>query len=121
VGRGDQRFLAVSAAPDPRNIGLPRPDDDHSSPLVKIQGTVVDAAINQIFSHLLQTGTTIAAVVCAFWVMWSGFQYMAAGGNPRQMESAKQGFFNALIGIALVLGARVVAGMIVSAMAGIGG
>ncbi len=81
----------------------------------------MDAAINQIFSHLLQTGTTIAAVVCAFWVMWAGFQYMAAGGNPRQMESAKQGFFNALIGIALVLGARVVAGMIVSAMAGIGG
>jgi hypothetical protein len=47
--------------------------------------------------------------------------YMAAGGNPRQMESAKKGLFNALIGIALVLGARVVAGMIVSAMAGIVG
>jgi nucleotide-binding universal stress UspA family protein len=41
VGRGDQRFLAVSAAPDPRNIGLPRPDDDNSSPLVKIQGILM--------------------------------------------------------------------------------
>jgi len=80
----------------------------------------VDTAINQLFSHLLQTGTTVAAVVCAFWVMWSGFQYMSAGGNPRQMEGAKQGFFNALAGLALVLGARVVAGMIVSAMAGVG-
>jgi hypothetical protein len=37
------------------------------------------------------------------------------------MEGAKQGFFNALAGLALVLGARVVAGMIVSAMAGVGG
>jgi hypothetical protein len=45
------------------------------------KGTVVDAAINQIFSHLLQTGTTIAAVVCAFWVMWAGFQVRCVIGG----------------------------------------
>lgn len=78
-------------------------------------------AINQLFGNLLTTGSTVAAVVAAFFVMWSGFQYMTAGGNPRQMESAKQAFFNALAGLALVLGARVVAGMIVSALAGIAG
>lgn len=107
------------APPTPR---LPPTGRARGRPVVMERGTPhVDSAINQLFGNLLQTGATVGAVVCAFWVMWSGFQYMSAGGNPRQMEGAKQGFFNALAGLALVLGARVVAGMIVSAMAGVGG
>jgi hypothetical protein len=41
----------------------------------------VDAAINQLFGNLLQTGTTVAAVVCAFWVMWAGYQVRCVIGG----------------------------------------
>jgi hypothetical protein len=79
----------------------------------------IDGAINQLFTNLLHTGTAVGVAVCAFFLMWSGFAIMSAGGNVRQMESAKQGIFNALAGLAIVIAANLIATMIQSALAGV--
>ncbi|MPZ49977.1 MAG: hypothetical protein GEU75_11900 [Dehalococcoidia bacterium] len=73
--------------------------------------------INSLFENLLNIGTGVGVTVSAFFVMWGAFQYMAASGNPRQMESGKSAIVNALAGLAIVLMARVIAGMIQEAMA----
>ena len=44
--------------------------------------------------------------------------YMSAAGSPRQMESGKAAMINALFGLAIVLSARVIAGLIQSALGG---
>ncbi len=44
--------------------------------------------------------------------------YMSAGGSPRQMERGKSAMVNAIAGLVIVLSARVIAGMIQSALAG---
>ena len=46
------------------------------------------------------------------------FLYMSAGGNPHHMERGKSAMVNALAGLAIVLTARVIAGMIKSAIGG---
>ena len=73
-------------------------------------------AINILFSNLLSIGLGVAVTVAAFFLMWGAFQYMSAGGSPRQMESGKAAMFNAIAGLAIVLSARVIAGMIQSAL-----
>ena len=73
-------------------------------------------AINSLFTHLLNIGLGVAVTVCAFFLMWGGFKYMSASGNPRQMESAKGAIVNALFGLAIVLGCRVIAQMVQSAI-----
>lgn len=73
--------------------------------------------INSLFENLLNIGTGVGVTVAAFFLMWGAFMYMSAGGNPRQMESGKSAMVNALAGLAIVLLARVIAGMIQSAMA----
>ena len=73
-------------------------------------------AMNQLFGSLLTTGVQVGAAVCSFFLMWAGYQWMSAGGNARQMESAKQALFNALAGLAIILAASVIAKMVVSAM-----
>jgi len=78
---------------------------------------VVDA-INGLFTNLLNIGVGVAVTVAAFFLMWGAFMYMTAGGSPRQMESGKSAMLNALTGLAIVLSARVVAGMIRSALGG---
>jgi hypothetical protein len=50
--------------------------------------------------------------------MWSAFLYMSAGGSPHQMERGKSAMVNALAGLAIVLSARVIAGVIKSAIGG---
>jgi len=74
--------------------------------------------INALFENLLNIGLGVAVAVSAFFIMWGAFLYMAAGGSPRQMEQGKTAIVNALAGLAIVLLARVIAGMVQGAMGG---
>jgi hypothetical protein len=74
--------------------------------------------INTLFNNLLNVGLGVAVAVSAFFVMWGAFMYMSAGGSPHQMERGKAAIVNALAGLAIVLMAQVIAGMIQSAMGG---
>ncbi|MDP2950546.1 MAG: hypothetical protein Q8P22_13560 [Chloroflexota bacterium] len=74
--------------------------------------------INTLFNNLLNVGLGVAVAVSTFFVMWGAFMYMSAGGSPHQMERGKAAIVNALAGLAIVLMARVIAGMIQSAMGG---
>jgi hypothetical protein len=75
-------------------------------------------AINQLFTNLLNVGMGAAVAVAAFFLMWGAFVYMSAGGSPHQMERGKSAMFNALAGLAIVLAAKVIVGMIQAALAG---
>jgi hypothetical protein len=74
--------------------------------------------INALFSNLLSIGIGVGLTVSAFFVMWGAFLYMSAAGSPRQMEQGKTAIVNALAGLAIVLLARVIAGLIQQAMGG---
>ncbi len=73
--------------------------------------------INTLFGNLLNIGIGVAAAVAAFFVMWGAFLYMSATGSPRQMEAGKTAIVNALAGLAIVLLARAIAGIVTGAMA----
>ena len=75
-------------------------------------------SINNLFTNLLNVGVGVAVTVAAFFLMWGAFVYMSAGGSPHQMERGKSAMVNALAGLAIVLSARVIAGMIQSALGG---
>ena len=75
-------------------------------------------SINTLFENLLNIGVGVAVTVAAFFLMWGAFVYMSAGGSPHQMERGKSAMVNALAGLAIVLSARVIAGMIQSALGG---
>ena len=74
--------------------------------------------INSLFTNLLNVGLGVGVTVCAFFLMWGAFLYMSASGNPHHMERGKSAMVNALAGLAIVLSARVIAGMIKSAIGG---
>ena len=78
-------------------------------------------AINSLFTNLLNIGTGVAVTVAAAFIMWGAFLYMGAAGSPHQAERGKAAMFNALAVLAIVLMARVIAGMIQSALGSGGG
>lgn len=77
-------------------------------------------AVNSLFVNLLNIGVGVAVTVAAFFLMWGAFIYMSASGSPRQMESGKSAMVNAIAGLGIVLSARVIAGMIQSALGSAG-
>ena len=74
--------------------------------------------INNLFTTLLNIGTGVGVAICAFCVMMGAYMCMSAGGNPMQMRNGKQAIAQALGGLALVLAARALAGLIQSAFGG---
>ena len=72
--------------------------------------------IINLFNQLITLGAAIALVVCAFFVMLAGYQYMTAGGSVRAVESAKGSLSNAFIGLAIAMLCRVLANLVNGAL-----
>jgi hypothetical protein len=46
------------------------------------------------------------------YIIWTGFLFVKAQGNPTELEKAKKSFLNAIIGMAIILGAWAIATVI---------
>ncbi|MCX6808321.1 MAG: hypothetical protein NTW50_01470 [Candidatus Berkelbacteria bacterium] len=57
-------------------------------------GTIVGTAINWV--------SLIAGVVAFFYLIYSGFLYLTAGGNADAAKKGQQGILNAIIGIVII-------------------
>ena len=72
--------------------------------------------IIKVFDALLTAGAAVGLTATAFFVMLAGYQYMSAGGSVRAVESAKGSLYHALIGFAIVILCKVIAGLIGGAL-----
>ena len=72
--------------------------------------------IVHMFEQLLDVGTKVGLAAAALFLAWAGFLYMTAGGSPRKMESAKDAAFAAIGGLAIVLLASTIAGLVQGAI-----
>jgi len=46
-------------------------------------------------------------------IIYAGFLWMTAGGNPEQVDKAKQWLTNAIIGLAIILAAYAISGFVI--------
>ena len=67
-------------------------------------------------NNSLQIITLIAAAAAVFFLIKSGYTYITSTGKPDALESAKNTFRNALIGLVLVLSANVVVSVFKSSL-----
>ncbi len=63
----------------------------------------------------------IAGLVCTFFLVMAGFQYMTSKGSPDKLEHAKRVMRNALIGLVIVLAAGTLTAILSHAYGGNGG
>jgi hypothetical protein len=72
--------------------------------------------ISATLNNLLTIATGLGLLLCAFFLSMAGFYFMTSGGNPGAIERSKSAAFNAAIGFALVLSARVLANLVNTAI-----
>ncbi|MFH1454762.1 MAG: hypothetical protein ABIF22_00315 [bacterium] len=68
--------------------------------------------IPELISSLLGHVVKIGGIVATFAFIWAGFLYVKAQGNPTELEKAKTVFINTCIGVAVLLGAQLIASII---------
>ncbi|MTK05039.1 pilin [Micromonospora sp. CP22] len=65
-------------------------------------------SINQVIANITGWVMGIIALVATMFLVIGGLRYMAAGGDPAQVEQAKGNFKSALVGYALAVLAPVI-------------
>lgn len=56
----------------------------------------------------------IAAVIAVIMIIWVGLRFVRAQGEPKALQDAKNAFLNTIIGTAILLGASVIAKIVVN-------
>lgn len=72
--------------------------------------------IEASITNLLNLASALGLIVCAFFLAVAGFRFMTANGSPSGIEAAKAAAFNACLGLAVILSARVIANIIQGAI-----
>jgi len=58
----------------------------------------------------------IGGIIAIFAFIYSGFKFVQARGNPAELEKARDIFFYTCIAVAILLGAQLIASIIVSSI-----
>jgi len=59
----------------------------------------------KIFTKYLQMATTWALIAAFIMLLYGGFKYLTAGGDPKTNESARNTITYAILGLVLTIGA----------------
>jgi len=78
----------------------------------------MDGNINTLFNHLTTTIRNVSVAVGIFAFMWGALQYATSGGSPHQLEMGKTAMKASLIGVAAIVLAATLVGIVFSALGG---
>lgn len=73
-------------------------------------------SIAGLIELLLGGVVRVGGVVAIFAFIWAGFLFVRAQGNPTELAKAKEIFLNTCIGVAVLLGAQLLASIIVNTL-----
>lgn len=67
------------------------------------KGVATVSCIPLLVGHLVNFALTAAGAVAVFFIVWGGFKFIRSGGDPKQVEGARQSITYAIIGLVVVL------------------
>ena len=72
--------------------------------------------IAEILGYVTKVGGVVA--ICAF--IWIGWGFIRAQGNTTKLSEAKKNFFYVIVGVAILLGAQLLAYLVVNTIGSLG-
>ena len=70
----------------------------------------VQGLLLKIMKLVMQVGS----IVVVFFIIYSGYKFVTARGNPEEIKEAKNTFYATIIGGAILLGADIIANVVVN-------
>jgi hypothetical protein len=111
----------VPADPTPRD---PVPTDPTPRDPVP-GGTIQDINFTQfkdicgLINAVIKVVAQLGSLVGILFIIWSGFLFIKAQGNPEELTRAKRTFYTTIIGLAILLGASAITAIIFNTVSSI--
>jgi len=74
----------------------------------------------QIVGLLINAAVVIGIPIAILFIVWAGFKFILARGSAAALTEARTNLWNTLIGVAIFVGASVIAGVIINTLANLG-
>jgi hypothetical protein len=91
--------VAVKAADD---LSISPPANRNLNPTGNADGNSI---ISTLGNRVIDIVFLISGILAVVYLLWSGIQYITAGGNADKVKAARQGIVNAVIGIVIIFAA----------------
>lgn len=104
-GSGSNSVIPPSSSDT--NIRIPNPTNAGSTLM-----ELLTALLNNVVMP-------VAAVAVVIWIVWAGFTYVTAQGNPKKVEEAHQRLLWSLVGAGILLGAAGISAVVQSTITGV--
>ena len=108
---------SVNGSPSPNSVNGNCGNGPCSVPNPLGSTTTVCGLLKKLFEAVVAIGIPVAVL----FIIWSGFQFVLAQGSDKQLTKAKRNFYYTIIGIAIFLGAWILAMVIAATVNAIGG
>ncbi|MFH0755518.1 MAG: hypothetical protein V1910_02530 [bacterium] len=72
-----------------------------------------NVTISSIITEILGYVVKIGGIIATFFLIYSGYLFVKAQGKPEKLKEAREIFKNVCIGTAILLGAQLIASIIV--------
>ena len=79
-----------------------------------ITNPLKSAELKDILLNIMNIVASVGAVVVVFFIIYSGFKFVTAGSSDADRTKAKEIFYSTIIGGAILLGADVIANVVVN-------
>jgi hypothetical protein len=87
---------------------------------LNIENPIKPNDINQLITAILELVVQVGTPILVLAIIYVGFKFVLARGNPGKLDEAKQAFVWTLIGAAIVLGAFIISTIIQTTIQEIG-
>ena len=75
---------------------------------VQLQNPLKSESLIGFFNDILNVIMVFAVPIIVFFIIYAGFKYVMARGNPGEIETANRALLYAVIGGVIILGAKVI-------------
>lgn len=79
---------------------------------IKIDNPLKFESVSDLIFGIVDAATLLGIYVAVFFIIYSGFLFVKARGNPGEIGKARDAFLWAVVGTAILLGARVITDVI---------
>ncbi len=81
---------------------------------IKIENPIADTDILSLIDRIVGFVLKIGIPIIALFLLWAGFRYVMARGNPKEITDAHRNLGHVLLGTAIFLGAYTVAKAVIA-------
>lgn len=79
---------------------------------VGLQNPLNASNVKEVLDLTINIATNVGVVIAVLALIYNGFKFIGAQGNPEEIKKSKEMFLYIIIGIALLLGARLILDLI---------